>query len=76
MLLLLEGDLPLVDAQGDQLAIVAPVEEFLARRFLHVTFEERHEVVAVEVGLECLVSGLAPLFAPFHHIRIDRKSVV
>ena len=68
--LLLEGDLPLVDTQGDQLAIVAPVEEFFAWRFLHLAFEERHQVVAVEVDLERLVSRLAALLAPFHHIRI------
>jgi hypothetical protein len=55
VLLLLEGNLPLVDANGEEVAVVAPIEELFARRYLHLAFEEGHEVIAVEVDLERLV---------------------
>ncbi len=70
MLLLLEGRPSTADADGDQLAVVAPVEEFLARGLLHLALEERHQVVAVQVDLEGLAPGLAALLAPCHDIRL------
>src|SRR5262245_6152588 len=54
MLLLLEGDLPVLDPDGEQIAVVAPVEELLAGRFVHLALEEGDEVEAVEVDLERL----------------------
>src|SRR5882724_831741 len=50
--LLHEGDFPFADTERHQLAVVAPVEELLAWRVLHVALEEGHEVLAVEVNLE------------------------
>ena len=41
-------------ADRHQVAVVAPIEELLARRFLRLALEERHQVVAVEVDLEVL----------------------
>ena len=70
VLLLLERDLPLVDADGHQVAVVAPVEELLARRLLHLALEERHQVVAVEVDLERLAARLAALLHLLDEVRL------
>ena len=59
--LLGEHDLVLLDAQRHQVAVVAPVDEALARRLLLLAREERHEVVAVEVDLEGLAADLVAL---------------
>src|SRR5262249_47747786 len=50
--LLGEHRLPLVVAERHQVAVVAPVEELLARRFLDVTLEVRDQVVAIKVDFE------------------------
>jgi len=68
--LLLEGDLLLIDAQGDQVAVVTPVEECFAGWCVHLTFEERRQIVAVEVDFERRISRLAGFHTPSHHIRI------
>ena len=43
-------------AQRHQVAVVAPVEEALARILLHLALQERQQVVAVDVDLEGLVA--------------------
>src|SRR5215467_1258282 len=45
--LLHEVDLPLINAQRQQIAIVAPVHETLARILFDLTFQERQQVVTV-----------------------------
>ena len=42
----------MLDAHGQQIAVVAPVEKILSRRFLFLTLEIRNQVVAVEMNLE------------------------
>lgn len=54
----LEGDLPLVVAHGHQISVVAEIEELPARTLSHLAFEERHEVVAVEMVFEGLLARL------------------
>ena len=48
--LLQEGDLPVGVTQRRNVAVIGPIDEFLARPFT-VTFERRREIVAVEVNL-------------------------
>src|SRR5713226_1319750 len=50
--LLQERDLPVADAYGHQVSVVAPVEELFARRLLRIALEERQQVLAVEMNLE------------------------
>ncbi len=51
----------LLDAQRHQVAVVAPVQEALARVLLHLALQEGQQVVAVDVDLEGLVAGLVAL---------------
>src|SRR6185369_3759810 len=53
-----ENELPAPVAQGDELPVVAEVEEFLAGRFRRLPGEVGEEVVSVEVDLEGLVADL------------------
>ncbi len=57
--LLQEGDLPVVVAQRGDVAVVGPIEEFLARPFAFA-LEGGHQIVAVEVDLEGRVADLLP----------------
>ena len=54
----LEAEFPVLVSQGREVAIVGEVEEFLARSLGDVAFQERHEVVTVEMGLEGFVADL------------------
>src|SRR6185503_7820724 len=51
-----EMDLPIFHPQSHQVPIVAPVKETLARVFLHITFQERQQVVAINVYLKGLLA--------------------
>ena len=62
--LLEERGFPILVADGHQVAVVGPIDEFLPRRLLHLALQERHEVVAIEVDLEGLAVGLVAL----HHL--------
>ena len=70
VVLLDEGNLPRANADGEQIAIVAPVQKFLARRFLHLTLEKRNQVVTIEVDLEGLAAHGVALGALGHDIGI------
>src|SRR5262245_21530484 len=72
--LLQEGDLPVTDPDGHQVAVVAPVEEFLARPFLCLPFEGGYQVVAVEVDLEGLGARRVALGDLRDEIRLTRRS--
>ena len=69
MVLLFKNDLPVVNSNGNQLAVVVPVEE-LPARVLRFSFEERHKVVAVEVDLEGLVADLSALADLLNNVRV------
>jgi hypothetical protein len=56
--LLQEHALPFVDADCDQLTVVIPIDEILARRLLHVALEKGDEIEAVEMDLEGLAADL------------------
>src|ERR1700712_5116261 len=43
----LEAELPVGISNGGEVAIVGEVEKFLARTFVSLAFEERHEIVTV-----------------------------
>ena len=58
VVLLEEDGLPVVDTDRDELAVIVPVDELLARRFLRFALEEGDEIEAVEMDLECLVADL------------------
>ena len=68
--LLQKEHLPIVVAQGREVTVVRPVNELVTRRFVDFAFEERHQVVAVEVNLEGLVSGLHPFQELLFDVRI------
>src|SRR6266850_6397020 len=59
--LLLEDHLPVFVAQRHQVAVIAPVEELLARPFPALALQIRQQVVAIEVDLEGLVSRAVAL---------------
>src|SRR5882762_7800870 len=59
--LLLEDRLPVFVAQRHQVAVIAPVEELLARPFPALALEVRQQVVAVQVDLEGPVSHAVAL---------------
>ena len=59
-----ESGFPIVVADRHQVAVVGPIDELLPRRLLHLAFQERHEVIAIEVHLEGLAVGLVAL----HHL--------
>ena len=59
--LLGEDDLEPPHAHRHAVAVVAPVDEALARRLLLLAGEERHQVEAVEMHLERLVADLVAL---------------
>lgn len=63
MILLDEYNFPVLVTDGEEVPIVAPIEEFLPGRVFHFAFEEGDQVVTVEVDLERLVPGLATLHA-------------
>ena len=48
MVLFNKDGLPSAHPEGEYIPIITPIEESLARRFLHLSFEEGHQVVAVE----------------------------
>jgi len=73
MVLFDKDGLPSAHPEGEYIPVITPIEETLARRFLHLPFEERHQVVTVEMNLECFVSDLVPLEALGHHIGIARR---
>ena len=63
--------LPVADANGHQVAVIAPVEKSLARILLDLALEEREQVVAVDVHLERLVARLvAALLELLDDIRV------
>src|SRR6187549_3640165 len=68
-----EGDLPLAHAQRHQVAVVAPVKEFLAWRFLDVALEERQQIHAVEVDLELLAVQRAAGLQLVDHAGFSRR---
>jgi hypothetical protein len=47
-----EDDLPTTGANGEDVSIIAPIDEAPAGRWLHLAFEEGDQVMAVEVDLE------------------------
>src|SRR5439155_8788927 len=59
--LLREHELPVVVAQGNYAAVVAPVEEFMPRRLLGFAFEIWDQVIAVEMNLVGLGAELVAL---------------
>src|SRR5262245_21378474 len=69
--LLHERRLPIPDAQRHQIAVVTPVEESFTRVLLDLPFEERQQVVAVDVDLEGLVARLVALLELFDGIRFS-----
>jgi hypothetical protein len=58
VVLLLEYDFRVADANRNELAIIVPIEKIHARRFLHLAFEERDEIITVEMDLKGLVADL------------------
>jgi len=54
----LEGYFPLVETHRHEVGVVAEMEEFAARTFGDLAFEERLEVVAVQMVLEGLAARL------------------
>src|SRR5215472_278078 len=68
--LLQKMNLPLIDAQRHQVAVVAPVHEPPARIRFHFPFQERQQVVTVEVYLEGLLARLVSLLGFFHDVRL------
>src|SRR5215469_8912743 len=63
MVLLDEGDLPVLVTKGEQVSVVAPIEELLPWCFLHLTFEKWQEIVAIQVYMVGLAAELAALHA-------------
>jgi hypothetical protein len=59
--LLLEDDLPVLVAQGNEVAVVVEVDELLARAALLLACEVRKLIIAVEMDREGLASGLVAL---------------
>ena len=57
-------------AQRHQIAVVAPVQEALARVLLHLALHEGQQVVAVDVNLEGLVAGLVALLELLDDVRL------
>src|SRR5262249_36304882 len=68
--LLDESGLPILDTYGHQVAIVAPVQESFAWILLHLSFEERQQIVTVNPDLESLVAGLVSLLELLHNVRL------
>src|SRR5215470_845695 len=69
-----EVDLPVVPANGVELAALTEVEDLLARPLLDLALEEGEEVVAVGVHLEGLAVGLIALLQLGHDVRLPRGS--
>jgi hypothetical protein len=44
MVLFDKDGLPSAHPEGEYIPVITPIEETLARRFLHLPFEERHQV--------------------------------
>jgi hypothetical protein len=61
--LLHEMDLPVPHSQRQQVAVVAPVEESLARILFDLSFREWEQVVPVDVDLERRIAALVPFFS-------------
>ena len=58
-LLLQKGDFPVAVAQGGNIAVIRPIDEFLARPFT-LTLERRSKIIAVEVDLiSAVADGLS-----------------
>src|SRR5262249_23023014 len=70
VVLLDEGDLPLRDTHCKQVTVVAPVKKFFARRLLHITFEEGHQVISVEMDFESFPADRVTFGALGNDIRI------
>src|SRR5262249_25796372 len=66
--LLEKDDLPVANADCEQLAVVAPIEKPLAWRFLLVVLEKRHEVEAVKMDFERPAVGGISLLHFLHEI--------
>src|SRR5262245_65732008 len=73
MVLLNEGDLPRAETDREQVSVIAPVEEFLARRFFHLALEERHQVISVEMHFEGLAARCVPFRTFRHNIRVTGR---
>ena len=71
--LLDERDLPVFEAQRKEIAVVTPVEEPFARILLDLAFEERQQVVAVDMDLEALVAGLVALLELLDRVGLARS---
>src|SRR5262249_11883408 len=71
--LLKERNLPLVDTKRHEVAVIAPVEKFLAWGFLDAAFEERHQVHPVEMDLEALAVERRALRHLLNQVRIARR---
>ena len=56
-----EAQLPVVPADGVEIAALIEVVDGVARPCFRFALEERHEVVAVEMDLEVLAAGLRSL---------------
>src|SRR5262245_36954107 len=73
MVLLDERDLPRAETYRKQVAVVAPIKEFVAWRFFHLALEERHQVISVEVDLVGLAAYRITLGALCHDIRVTGR---
>ena len=48
---------------AEKVAVITPVEKVFPRRLFHITLEERHQVVAVEMNMD----DLPPSWQVFIH---------
>src|SRR6185503_12849753 len=70
--LLQEMNLPLLVAQGHQIAIVTPIEEHFPWVLLRLTFQERQQIKTVDVDLEGLVARLMSLLELLNDVGFSR----
>ena len=73
-----EMDLPVVPANGVQLAALTKIEDLVSRGLFHFTLELGQEVVAVHMDLPCFAGCVATTAAGCHclNIVIDNTSVL
>src|ERR1700722_8267710 len=62
-------DLPIAVSDGHQVAVVTPVSESRARTGLHLAFQMRKQVKAINVDLERLFPRCVALLELFHNVR-------
>ena len=68
--LLHEDDLPVVESDGEHVAVVGEVHEALARALVHLAGQVRHKVVAVDVHLVRHVADRVPGLQLLDHVRL------